>query len=170
MKRCVLLFVLFSTISMSVKAQIRSDEACFYLEAGKRASSSETVWTVVCFKGNKAILEDQRTTLGRIKDNLKKDANYYENVDVQDGWNGWIYEYDPSLSTTSMVVYKRYHPGSSGGWFSYSGYYEYKAFSRDNTKLVSWREDNDKIVNKYQSIRVEKLEVMPKGVNREFLE
>lgn len=161
MKRKVLLFVLLSAISMCVKAQIRSSEACFYLEAGKDPNSTASaVWEAISFRGNNAVLKNDGEILGRIRSYLKKNVNYYEDVDIIDTKNGWIYVYDSSLSTDSYFVYKR-----TSKYYSF-----FLAFSKDNSHLIRWREKNDEILDKRQFIRVEKSEVMPKGVNRDFLE
>lgn len=159
--------------SLCCTAQVYSSEACFYLIAGTDPNSSSSNWVVVSFRGNTAVLDDNATTLWHIQQNLKKDKNYYEEVEIQDRWNGWIYTYDSSLSTSSRYVYKRYTPGKSPAHpfdVSWSEYYEYLAFSKDNSSLIRWTEQNDKIYNKKQLIRVAKSEVLPQGINRDFLE
>ena len=44
------------------------------------------------------------------------------------------------------------------------------AFSKDNSSLIRWTEKNDEITSKEQFIRVAKSEVLPQGINRDFLE
>ena len=156
-KGIFLLFVLLSTIFMSVTAQIRSKKACFYLEAGRDPNSSASDWFATIFRDNGAhVRNNLGETLVTIRGCLKKNVNYFEDLNIIHRQNGWIYEYVPSLSTDSYFVYRM------DDWFL--------AFSKDNSQLIRWREKNDKIIDKRHYIRVDKSEVMPKGVNRDFLE
>ena len=168
----ILLTIMMLT-SLCSTAQVYSSEACFYLIAGADPNSSSSVWLAVSFRGNKAVIDEDADPLWRIQDNLKKDKNYYEEVEIQDGWNGWIYTYESSMSTSTRYVYKRCvaaknptHPFD----VSWLAYCDYLAFSKDNSSLIRWREQNDKITNKKQFIRVAKSEVLPRGINRDFLE
>jgi hypothetical protein len=161
MKRNVFTFII-CLIYTCVQAQVHSSEACFYLEAGKDPNSSSSVWKAIRYKGNKVMMEDLSSPLWRIQDNLKKDCNYYEKIDVIDTKTGFVFEYDNSTSTKSMVVYKRHN--------FMGGQDEFIAVSRENSRLIFWYEERGKIFNKKQYIRIDKSEVLPKGINRDFLE
>lgn len=71
------------------------------------------------------------------------------------------------------IVYKRCVAAKSPahpfdvGW---SAFCQYMAFSKDNSSLIRWTEKNDEITSKEQFIRVAKSEVLPQGINRDFLE
>lgn len=168
-----ILFIIMMLTSLCSTAQVYSSEACFYLRAGADPNSYSSVWVAVSFRGNKAVVDEYIDTLWRIQDNLKKNKNYYEEVEIQDGWNGWIYTYDSSMSTSSRYVYKRCVAAKSPahpfdvGW---SAFCQYMAFSKDNSSLIRWTEKNDEITSKEQFIRVAKSEVLPQGINRDFLE
>ena len=171
MRTRTFLFVLLSAISMCVRAQIRSTEACFYLIAGKSLTSSSLCWTVVKFYGNYALLQQDWTDIYSIQRHLKENITYYENTDIRDSQNGWIYKYEPDESTNKYFVYKRYTPAFSGWGIQSPARYEYLAVSKDNSEMLRWWEINGEISNKSKPlIRVDKSEVMPKGVNRDFLE
>lgn len=159
--------------SLCSTAQVYSSEACFYLMAGKDPNSSSSVWLAVSFRGNKAVIDCDADPLWRIQEKLKTNKNYYEEVEIQDRQNGWIYTYDSSMSTSSRYVYKRCVAGKRRtfpGDIGWSAYCDYLAFSKDNSSLIRWREQNDEITNKRQFIRVAKSEVLPRGINRDFLE
>lgn len=167
---CLLIVTLTSLCST---AQVYSSEACFYLVAGENPDSPHDVWVAVSFRGNKAVLRYYGSPLWRIQKDLKENKNYYEEVDIQDGGNGWIYTYDSSMSTNSRYVYKRCVAGKSPAHafdVSWSAYCDYLAFSKDNSSLIRWREQDDRIFKKKQLVRVKKSEVLPQGVKRDFLE
>ncbi len=168
-----ILFIIMMLTSLCSTAQVYSSEACFYLIAGEDPNSSSSVWLAVSFRGNKAVIKDDADPLWRIQKNLKTNKNYYEEVEIQDRRNGWIYTYDSSMSTSFRYVYKRCVAGKSPAHpfdVSWSAYCDYLAFSKDNSSLIRWREQNDEITNKRQFIRVAKSEVLPRGINRDFLE
>lgn len=168
----IILIVVMAFVTFCTYAQIYSSEACFYLEAGKDIESNSG-WRVVYFKGTTAN-ECGSISLVSIKNELKNDRNYFENKlkNAVHKQNGFVYHYNSSMSTTKREVYQKVEPSSQYYWGGpiYAGYTQYFAFSKDKSSLITWREQNDKISDKHEYIRIDKSELLPKAINRDFLE
>jgi hypothetical protein len=172
MKNLLFLLLFFFAFG-NLKAQIFSSEPCFYLKAGKDFNSSERVWIVYKFKGNKSYVCGWiEQSLSEIRKNLKKDKNYYDNYGIENAQDNLIYEYDSSMLTSSKYVYKRCWEGYRDVWGYTPTGCEYSAFSKDKSTLIRWREneEEDRILWKDEYIRVDNSKVMPQGINRDFLE
>lgn len=186
MKRIVL-FTLMVLVSFYAKAQLYSSEACFYIEAGRNLASTEYI-AAILFKGeNLYRLDPSGTTInyimsnkttggiknkgtgnerGGIMDYLKEDSEYFDNQQNCRRYETW--NYDVSLSTLKRKVYKRFLPYNS--WAAIPAHPMYLAISQDKSSIIQWEELDGKIIgNKRYYVQIDKEQLLPKAINRDFL-
>ena len=124
----------------------------------------------------------QNTMYYRIKDNLYKSVNYYENLVITE-YNGRIYKYCQELSTPRRVVYKRdayvdVYPMCNGVPMmgmtpkKVLSTYEYIAIAIDKSSYIYWFEKantyTEEIQKQYYN-RIPKSEFIPKQIDHDFL-
>lgn len=168
MKRIVL-FTLMVLVSFYAKAQLYSSEACFYVRAGVDMSDEGQEYCYVYyFDGNN--LYQYATSLSIMKDILRKNPNHFEN-----GKNMYTnpYIYDKSRTTNSYHVYTQHHPEKTINMFTHFVHYpenfECVAVSKDKSSIITWTEEKGEIHSKISYVRIDKDQLLPKAINRDFL-
>lgn len=166
MKRNILIIILVF-VTYCANAQMYSSEVLFFIEAGE--NTTDGTCAIVLCKGEK--LYCLYDAVRSVKQNLKKDRNYYEN---NKGWRQKIFEYDSSRSTSSYHVYTKYYPESTTDMIVYMLHspesYHCVAISKDKSIHKSWTEQEGVSPEPYNYIRVDKSELLPKAMNYDFLE
>ena len=171
MKRIALLSIMM-LIALCSQAQLYSSEACFYIKAGEVPRVDDydyNSWIIVKFRGNKAIGYDgpNNCRLYFIRDNLKKNQNYYEENN-----GGMEFTFDSSLSTSSKYVYTRYkaewYTKLSWGSVKHPAENEIFEFNKDLSTLTRYYKKGDSDYSTYYYVRVPKSEVLP--VSDRFIE
>lgn len=162
-------------VSFCAKAQLYSSEACFYIETGKSLESARYI-SVILFKGDElyTVFKGSITDyLGMYKTDvlkyIKEDPSFFDYLSNN---SKIVWEYDSSLSTMKRIVYKRYQPANStwASWgYDYPAYMDYLAISPDKSSFIRWKEEENKIGSKSYYMRINKSELLPKAVNRDFL-
>lgn len=153
-------FGLFITAS----AQIYSNEIYFY-----QGVDNPNRFRVIRFENRKILLLSSN-----VKQNIASSLAYYDNDAVWDYVRrNSDYEYDYNTSTSKYEVYKEHCNGLADAYgnFTESAFMEYRAVSKDLSSYIEWRErDRDgEIYKKQYFIRISKEDLLPKAVNRDFL-
>lgn len=162
-KYLVMLACVTFGLIMSASAQIYSNEVCFYQEV------DDPAYIYAIKFDNSKIFRD-----GKVKQNLANSLYYYED---DASWNyarkNYHYEYDSQASTSKYEVYKDYCHGTVDlyGNMVLPAHWEYYAFSKDLSSCIFWRErkSDGSIFDKKHYIRISKEDLLPKAVNRDFL-
>lgn len=189
MKRIVLIALIMLT-SVYTKAQLYSSEACFYIKAGINLTNAEYV-AVVLFKGENLYTLFSSTThannlmtpkktggihnkgtgleWGGVIDYLRENVKYYDNPHNCLSYDIWIY--DTSLSTSKIKVYKKHIPYHNGGiWGITLEHTIYLAVSQDKSSIIQWYERDGEIIGeKAYYVQIDKEQLLPKAINRDFL-
>lgn len=187
----IVLAVIIALTSIYSKAQLYSSEACFYIKAGENLSNTKYI-AVVLLKGKNLytlyststitnyIMTDKKTDgiknkgkvieWGGVMDYLKEDPEYYDNLHNCMNHHSW--KYDMSLSTSKRTVYKRFNPYNDGRgvFLSEPAHTTYLAVSQDLSSIIQWSERDGEIMGeKTYYVRIDKEELLPKTINRDFL-
>lgn len=154
--------------SLCSTAQVYSSEACFYIGAGTDISDDQESCFVYNFNGNN--LYHYVNSLYNMKDKLRNNPNYFEN-----GKNMFKgpYIYDKSRTTNSYYVYTLHHPEKTVNMFTHFVHYpesfECVAVSKDKSSIITWTEEKGDIHSKLSFVRIDKKQLQPKAINRDFL-
>lgn len=158
------------SLANTMKAQLYDSEICYYIKAGVELNNSTRVY---CVKFEGSIIKLKTVSLSKINEIMSASSS-----DIDRNWTKETY--NPSMSTSSKTVYQGDMHGNpqmvSTGTFSYEwrqpviGKY-YHAFSLDKGSLITWNERNNSnsIYDKSDWIRVNKSDLKPQSINRDFL-
>ena len=176
----VLMFILAMVMACGVaKAQLYGSDVYYYIPTGQSITNSTSVY-VIYFDGRRCFAHEERRST--IVNKLNEDSRYYINYakrTLENPDNG--INYNASMSTSSRVVYQsewygsasfNYDPFSgSGNWNQpVLGYY-YKAFSKDKSSMIGWRErkNSGSVESKTYYKQVDVKDLLPKAANHDFL-
>ena len=180
MKKLLLLIAALA-ITCSVKSQIYSSDPCFYVSVNEDIANASRVG-IVMFKGERLYVfvpsgwsysGGFQVEKERVVKLLKQNPTSFDNIQnySKDEQNHkWVY--DSSLSTTKREVYKNYSPAYySPFWGRYiDEQTEYYAVSPDKSSIIYWVEENGRISGtKSYYIKIDKEQLLPKAINRDFL-
>ena len=172
MKKFIAILTVFFTLSVS--AQINDDEVYFYIEAGQELKSSTKIQIIKC---DGDILKIASESMSKVSEKLAKSEDFYNEYFLN---NGTKWKYNSSMSTSSKEVYQSSWTSGPNlvqtGQFSCDWVYTkigmyYRAISTNKESMISWREkDNSSdILDKTYWKRIERKDLKPKSVNRDFL-
>ena len=161
------------------RAELFDGSVHFYIKGGEALTASTKV-RIVYFERYNEKLYCAEVAKSIITENLQKNSNCYE--DPNKRWSTfWDGKYQPSISTSKRDVHgKRSYTQRpyTGSWYPGcplyenipDNYYIYRGFAKDKSSFIWWKEDLDgNILDKVYYIEVKKEDLMPKTVNRDFL-
>ncbi len=158
-------------------AQIYNSEVLFYYYAentkGSTAAGSlnrPEAWIFVCrFKNGKLFCPRTQsyqclTTFSahKVKENLKRNINYYEIIEWAEVGHGFIGDFDTDMSTSKWTIFKIEQPKIEDDEWNRgnSAYNEYNGFRNDFSEYINWCEPDVHDRGRYIYKKCTKQEIM----------